>query len=85
MLLWCVSGYGVVQEYMFRGIQKTEWKNLFDFIQSKRLRIENLKEAERGPAGGGTALDLGDDIDTGARLLPAPHLLSAGDPDSQQL
>ncbi len=60
---------------MFRGIQKTEWKNLFDFIQSKRLRIENLREAELGPAGGGVAaaLDLGDDIDTGERGLP-PHL-----------
>jgi len=57
-----------VQEYLFRGIQKSEWQNLFSFIQAKRLRIENLREAELGPAGGGgvTALDLGDDIDTGA-------------------
>ena len=56
-----------LQEYLFRGIQKSEWQNLFAFIQAKRLRIENLREAELGPAGGGgvTALDLGDDIDTG--------------------
>ncbi len=54
------------QEYLFRGIQKSEWQNLFGFIQSKRLRIDNLREAEAGPAGTGAALDLGDDIDTGA-------------------
>ena len=57
-----------LQEFLFRGIQKSEWQNLFSFIQSKRLRIENLREAELGPAGGGAAaLDLGDDIDNGAQ------------------
>ncbi|BDA45000.1 FACT complex subunit SSRP1 [Coccomyxa sp. Obi] len=61
------------QEYLFRGIQKSEWQNLFAFIQAKRLRIENLREAELGPAGGGgvTALDLGDDIDTGLAQMEA--------------
>ncbi|EIE21134.1 SSrecog-domain-containing protein [Coccomyxa subellipsoidea C-169] len=58
-------------EYLFRGIQKSEWQNLFSFIQAKRLRIENLREAELGPAGGGTALDLGDDIDTGLAQMEA--------------
>ena len=53
------------QDYLFRGIQKSEWANLFEFIQAKRLRVENLDEAAGGP-GGGRALDLGDDIDTGA-------------------
>ena len=56
------------QEHLFRGIQKSEWNNLFSFIQAKRLRIENLREAEMGPRGGGGAIDMGDDIDTGALL-----------------
>lgn len=61
-----------MQEYMFRGIQKTEWEPLFKYIQERNMRIENLHEAKQGPAGGGqnTALDLGDDIDTGATSLP---------------
>ena len=63
------------QEYQFRGIQKAEWQTLFDFISAKGLRIENLEETERGPGGGGRAinLDLGDDIDQGVL-----HTLSPG-------
>ena len=59
-----------LQEFQFRGIQKAEWQTLFDFISAKGLRIENLEETERGPGGGGRAinLDLGDDIDQGAAL-----------------
>ena len=58
-----------LQEFLFRGIQKAEWTNLFGFLQAKRIRIENLEEAEQGP-GGNTALDfnaldLGEDMDTG--------------------
>ena len=56
--------FNTAQDYLFRGIQKSEWANLFEFIQAKRLRVENLDEAAGGP-GGGRALDLGDDIDTG--------------------
>ena len=56
----------LLQEYLFRNIQKSEWQNLFGFIQAKRLRISNLREAELGPAGGGgQGLDLGEDIDNG--------------------
>ena len=40
-----------LQEYQFRGIEKSEWNNLFSFIQAKRLRIENVDEAKEGPAG----------------------------------
>lgn len=36
-------------EQQFRGIQRTEWQNLFDFITSKNLKIENLKSAQNGP------------------------------------
>ncbi len=55
---------------LFRGIAKSEWTELFEFIEAKRMRIENLKEAKQGPGGPGIGnaleLDLGDDIDTGA-------------------
>ena len=57
-----------MQEYQFRGIQKSEWNNLFNFIQAKRLRIENVAEAEMGPSGAARPaldVDLGEDIDTG--------------------
>ncbi len=58
-MFWCS------QEHVFRGIQKGEWLNLFNFVRQKRLRIENLLEAEAGPQGPGLAVDLGADIDTG--------------------
>lgn len=72
--MYSVASVLGVQEYLFRGIQKSEWQNLFSFIQAKRLRIENLREAELGPAGGGggNVLDLGDDIDTGAHNFVHP-------------
>ena len=63
-----------MQEYQFRGIEKSEWNNLFSFIQAKRLRIENVDEAKQGPAGPSRAAalleDLGDDdeIDPGGPL-----------------
>lgn len=69
---------------MFRGIQKGEWLNLFNFIRQKRLRIENLREAEAGPQGPGLAVDLGADIDTGeacqsrSSQLAAPPALLCG-------
>lgn len=54
---------------MFRGIQKQEWTNLFNFIQAKRINIENLEEANQGPGGNAnldfSGFDLGEDIDTG--------------------
>lgn len=62
----------VLQEYQFRGIQKSEWNNLFNFIQAKRLRIENVAEAEMGPSGAvrpALDIDLGEDIDTGTPQL----------------
>ena len=55
------------QEFLFRGIQKGEWTNLFQFISVKGLPVANLAEAERGPGGATRTLDLdlGDDIDDG--------------------
>ena len=61
-----------LQEYLFRGLDKNEWSNLFAFIQAKRLRIENLQEAQAGPGGPSKPLDLGEDIDTGAPTLLSP-------------
>ena len=58
------------QEYLFRGIAKGEWQNLLDFLQAKKIRIDNIAEAKMGPGAGAGALDLGEDIDTGA---PDPH------------
>ena len=63
-------GAAHAQDFLFRGIQKLEWANLFEFIQAKRLRVENLDEAAGGPGASGRALDLGDDIDNGM----IPHL-----------
>lgn len=58
-----------LQEFLFRGIQKQEWNNIFSFLQAKRIRIENLEEAQQGPGGNApldfSGLDLGEDIDTG--------------------
>lgn len=68
-----------MQEYQFRGIQKSEWNNLFNFIQAKRLRIENVAEAEMGPSGAarpGLDIDLGEDIDTGiCGLSQTPEII----------
>lgn len=40
------------QDHLFRGIPRSEWTNLFEWIQAKQLRIENFKEAQRGPGAG---------------------------------
>ncbi|KAK9839372.1 hypothetical protein WJX84_012069 [Apatococcus fuscideae] len=62
-------------EYLFRGIAKSEWSNLFEFIEAKRMRIENIKEAKMVPGVPGINqaldLDLGDDIDTGIARMQA--------------
>lgn len=39
-----------IQQYMFRGIPRSEWTNLFEWIQAKNIRIENLQEVQRGPS-----------------------------------
>ncbi|KAK9825879.1 hypothetical protein WJX81_000254 [Elliptochloris bilobata] len=67
-------------DFLFRGIQKSEWANLFEFIQAKRLRVENLDEAAGGP-GGGRALDLGDDIDNGVARMEADGELDSEEDD----
>jgi structure-specific recognition protein 1 len=54
-------------EHQFRGIQRTEWQGLFDWVQGRGISIENVDSARRGPgghAGGGRGpggFALGDD------------------------
>ncbi|KAK9813590.1 hypothetical protein WJX73_008969 [Symbiochloris irregularis] len=72
------------QDHVFRGIQKSEWTNLFNFIQAKKLRIDNLREAEMGPgAAVPQALDLGDDIDTGMAQMQAKGELDDEDEEDE--
>ncbi len=71
-------------EHQFRSIQRSEWQNLLDFLQAKKLRIENLAAAKQGPmAGAGRGVDLGDDLDPGGwaggwRGRPVCCLFGAG-------
>lgn len=46
-----------------RNIQRTEWQNLLDFFAAKKLRIDNLASAQRGPGAGPSTFELGDDED----------------------
>ncbi|KAI8462425.1 MAG: structure-specific recognition protein-domain-containing protein [Monoraphidium minutum] len=59
------------QEFMFRNINRTEWQGLFEFINSRRIRIEHLKSAREGPLGPGQGIDVGDDMDAGMRAVQA--------------
>lgn len=43
---------------------RSEWTNLFEFIQAKQLRIENFKEVQQGPGVAATPY-LDDDLDAG--------------------
>lgn len=64
-----LAGGAAAQEFLFRGIQKQEWDNLFQFISVKGLPIANLAEAQQGPGGAARTLDIGldaADIDSGA-------------------
>jgi len=61
------------QDHVFRGIPRSEWTNLFEWIQAKQLRIENFKEAQRGPGAGPVsyAEGLGGAVDPGFAGLDA--------------
>lgn len=59
------------QEYQFRNIQRSEWEPLFAFINTRKIKIENLAEARHGPRGPGAGIDLGDDMDAGLRAAVA--------------
>lgn len=55
------------QEHVFRSIPRSEWANMFEYIQAKQLRIENFKEAQRGPGAvvSSYAEDLAGGVDAG--------------------
>ncbi|GFR39904.1 hypothetical protein Agub_g409 [Astrephomene gubernaculifera] len=57
-------------EHMFRNIQRSEWSNLFEFIKTKRIPIENLASVERGVEVG-HAVGEDDDMDPGMRRVAA--------------
>lgn len=59
------------QEHQFRNINRTEWQNLFEFIHAKRIRIDNLNQAQHGPGNMPTTMDLGDEMDPGMRAVAA--------------
>lgn len=40
------------QDHLFRGLVRTEWENLLQWLEAKQIRIENFKEAKRGPGAG---------------------------------
>jgi structure-specific recognition protein 1 len=74
------------QDYLFRGIPRSEWTNLFEFIQAKQLRIENFKEAQRGP--GAAAITSyaeleGGDVDAGLAGIDADRDSDEEDADFQ--
>ncbi|GIL44113.1 hypothetical protein Vafri_1648 [Volvox africanus] len=58
-------------EHMFRNIQRSEWGNLFEFINTKKIPIENLASAKRGPGGAHAGVDAEDDMDPGMRRAAA--------------
>ncbi|KXZ45334.1 hypothetical protein GPECTOR_56g431 [Gonium pectorale] len=58
-------------EHVFRSIQRSEWNNLFEFISAKKIPIENLATAKRGPGGALAGLDADDDMDPGMRRAAA--------------
>lgn len=70
-MLPAVSRVVALQEYLFRNIQRSEWEPLFNFINARKIKIENLAEARHGPRGPGTGIDLGDDLDAGLRAARA--------------
>ncbi|KAG2487532.1 hypothetical protein HYH03_013812 [Edaphochlamys debaryana] len=58
-------------EHMFRNIQCSEWGNLFEFINTKKVPIVNLASAKRGPGGAVLGLDADDHMDPGMRRAAA--------------
>ena len=61
-------------ELVFRGIARSEWSNLFAFLQSRHIVIDNLRDAAAGAGGGG-----GDRGDRGAAPDAGLARLDAGE------
>ncbi|CAG9464626.1 unnamed protein product [Pedinophyceae sp. YPF-701] len=72
-------------EHQFRGIAREEWHNLLEFIQAKKLKIGNLREAQAGPGGArgtmATLQAMEGDVDHAAELFRTDDLESEDDED----
>jgi structure-specific recognition protein 1 len=64
-------------DHLFRGIPRSEWTNLLEWIQAKALRVENFREAARGPGAAPAYAEAGPDAGLGA--LGAAGELSGGE------
>jgi structure-specific recognition protein 1 len=64
-------------DHLFRGIPRSEWTNLLEWIQAKALRVENFREAARGPGAAPAYAKAGPDAGLGA--LGAAGELSGGE------
>jgi len=60
------------QELLFRNINRAEWQTLFDYLQNKRIKIENFQAAKQGPIGPGTGITIDEgEMDAGMRAAAA--------------
>jgi structure-specific recognition protein 1 len=73
------------QDHVFRSIPRSEWANMFEFIQAKQLRIENFKEAQRGPGANVSsyAEDLGVDAGLAAQAAFGSDSEGGGSSDEE--
>jgi structure-specific recognition protein 1 len=72
-------------DHIFRGIPRSEWTNLFEFIQAKSLRIENFREAKAGPGATRPHYAMGDEggPDAGLAKLEAQGGVSEGSDEDE--
>ena len=57
---------------MFRNINRAEWQTLFDYLQNKRIKIENFQAAKQGPIGPGAGITIDEgEMDAGMRAAAA--------------
>jgi hypothetical protein len=55
------SGVDSSKEYAFMSIDRSEYSSLFDYLNSKEIKIKNPQEVGPAYAKGGDALELGGD------------------------
>jgi structure-specific recognition protein 1 len=72
-------------DHIFRGIPRSEWTNLFEFIQAKSLRVENFREAKAGPGATRPHYAMGDEggPDAGLAKLEAQGGMSDGSDEDE--
>lgn len=70
-------------DHLFRGIPRSEWTNLFEFIQAKQLRIENFREAKAGPGAAAMAYAMEEGPDAGFAKMGATGEMSSDEDDEE--